>query len=194
MKPIRQAELNHYNETINSKFYQKARDIETEINSQAQELSDKKEKSFTKELKVEAKLKIAQDKYLKYKKFMEDKDKIERELMAGVRNACEVVENHLNNVNNARGWNLSFDGYDVRDEDPVHYFKMKIDKARFTEAFCFCNKNHKIKNILEAKKEYAKNILYSGGDINTVATELRNAFLEANIEFALPKSLLRISA
>ena len=82
MKPIRQAELNHYNETINSKFYQKARDIETEINSQAQELSDKKEKSFTKELKVEAKLKIAQDKYLKYKKFMEDKDKIERELMA----------------------------------------------------------------------------------------------------------------
>ena len=194
MKPIRQAELNHYNDTINNKFAQKARDIKTEIVQQAQQLSEKKKKSFLKELKVEAKLKKAELVYKKYKKFVEEKDRIERELQTQVRKMAEEVETHLDQYSNARGWHVSFDGYDIRDEDPVEYFHKKINDARYMEAENHCTKNHKIRNILEHKKEYAKNILYSGGDINTVASELKKAFEEAKIEFALPKSLIQNTA
>ena len=46
MKPIRQAELDHYKDQINSKFRTKASAIDAEIHQQAHDLRDKKKPSF----------------------------------------------------------------------------------------------------------------------------------------------------
>ena len=48
MKPIRQAELDHYKDQIDSKFRSKASAIDSQIQSQAQDLSDKKKSTFSK--------------------------------------------------------------------------------------------------------------------------------------------------
>jgi hypothetical protein len=66
--------------------------------------------------------------------------------------------------------------------------------ACFEEAKDRATKEHKLHSLLNSQQEYAKNILYSGGDINTVNIELKKAFNDAEIEFQLPKSLTQISA
>ena len=66
--------------------------------------------------------------------------------------------------------------------------------ACYEEAKSKARGDHKLFHVLEAKQEYAKNILYSGGDINNVNIELKRAFEEADIGFQLPKSLIQISA
>ena len=53
MKPIRSNELEHYKEEINKKFRYKAQAIESEIQQEAQTLSDKKKPSFQKLVKVD---------------------------------------------------------------------------------------------------------------------------------------------
>ena len=56
MKPIRREELNHLENTIKSKFRSKANAVDSEIQQQAQELSDKKKPKFPAACKVDKKL------------------------------------------------------------------------------------------------------------------------------------------
>jgi hypothetical protein len=76
----------------------------------------------------------------------------------------------------------------------VNYFERAMRDACFEEAKTKATKDHKLHSLLNSQQEYAKNILYSGGDINTVNIELKKAFNDAEIEFQLPKSLTQISA
>ena len=69
MKPIRQAELDHYKDQIDSKFRSKASAIDSEIQSQAQDLSDKKKSTFSKACKVDKKLSILIGEMVFSKKF-----------------------------------------------------------------------------------------------------------------------------
>ena len=194
MKPIRSNELLYLDKVITDKFYAKKRDVETEISQRGQTLAEKAEKHFAKELKVEAKLKAVREAYKKYAEFVETKERMERELHAKVKNASERVEEHLREYNNARNWDISFSEYEVRDGNPAEHFERRIRDACFQEPKNQARKEHKLFHVLEAKQEYAKNILYSGGDINNVNIELKRAFEEADIGFQLPKSLIQISA
>jgi hypothetical protein len=194
MKPIRSNELLYLDKVINDKFYAKKRDVETEISQQAQTLADKAEKHFAKELKVEVKLKAVGEAYKKYANFIETKERMERELFGQVNNACMAVREHLDKYEQARNWGLTFRDYEIKDENPVVYFERKMRDACYEEAKSKARSDHKLFHVLEAKQEYAKNILYSGGDINNVNIELKRAFEEADIGFQLPKSLIQISA
>ena len=194
MKPIRSNELLYLEKVINDKFRAKSKDVETEISQQAQKLADKAEKHFAKELKVEAKLKAVSEAYKKYATFTETKERMERELLASVNHKCEEVAEHLKKYNDPRDWDLSFDGHNVQDENPVDYFERKMREACYIEAKAKARSDHKLFHVLEAKQEYAKNILYSGADIHNVNVELKQAFQEADIGFQLPNSLMQITA
>ena len=194
MKPIRSNELLYLDKVIHDKFHAKKRDVETEISQQAQTLADKAEKHFAKELKVEAKLKAVGEAYKKYANFIETKERMERELFAQVDNACRAVKEHLDKYDQARNWGISFRDYEIKEANPVNYFESRMREACFEEAKNKARKDHKLFHVLENKQEYAKNILYSGGDINNVNIELKRAFEEADIGFQLPKSLIQISA
>ena len=194
MKPIRSNELLYLEKVINDKFYAKKKDVETEISQLALKIADKAEKHFAKELKVEAKMKAVAEAYKKYASFTETKERMERELLASVRSKCEEVAEHLDKYNDPRDWNLSFDGHEVREENPADYFERKLRDACYIEAKAKARSDHKFFHVLEAKQEYAKNILYSGADIHNVNIELKRAFQEADIGFQLPNSLMQITA
>ena len=194
MRPIRSNELLYLDKVIHAKFQAKNKDVETEISQQAQTLADKAIKHFAKELKVEAKLKAVGEAYKKYAEFIETKERMERELYAQADNACRAVKEHLDKYEQARNWGLTFRDYEIKDENPVVYFERKMRDACYEEAKSKARSDHKLFHVLEAKQEYAKNILYSGGDINNVNIELKRAFEEADIGFQLPKSLIQISA
>jgi hypothetical protein len=57
-------------------------------------------------------------------------------------------------------------------------------EACFEEAKAKATKEHKIYNLLNAQQEYAKNILYSGGDINTVNIELKKHLATLKLNFS----------
>ena len=193
MKPIRSNELLYLDKVINDKFCNKRQDVGTEISQQAQTLADKASKHFPKELKVEKKLTNLNEAYKEYAKFIKNKEVVEDELRTNVKNLAEQVEEHLDKYKQSRGWDIRFDGYDIRDDNPINYFERAMREACFEEAKAKATKEHKIYNLLNAQQEYAKNILYSGGDINTVTIELKKAFSDAQIEFQLPKSLVQLS-
>ena len=196
MKPIRREELEHYREEINKKFRHKAQAIESEIQQEAQELSDKKKPSFQKLVKVDKKMANLIEAEKKYKKHLMNKDAIERKLLEDVRKKAKEVEDHCNRVKNVRDWSDNFSGYSHRheiDDQASDYFMGQLDDACYQEAFKSVQSNHKLRQILESKRELAYNILYSGGDINAILSELVKAFKSADIEYAVPSSLLQLS-
>jgi len=194
MKPIRSNELLYLDKVINEKFYNKRQDVATEISQEAQTFADKAGKHFPKELKVEKKLNDLNKAYKDYAEFIRNKEVVEDELRSKVKNLAEQVEEHLDKYRQSRNWDVRFDGYDVRDDNPINYFERAMRDACFEEAKAKATKEHKLHSLLNSQQEYAKNILYSGGDINTVNIELKKAFNDAEIEFQLPKSLTQISA
>ena len=77
--------LSNYKEEINKKFRYKAQAIESEIQQEAQTLSDKKKPSFQKLVKVDKKMTNLIEAEKKYKKHLMNKDAIERKLLEDVR-------------------------------------------------------------------------------------------------------------
>ena len=196
MKPIRSNELEHYKEEINKKFRHKAQAIESEIQQEAQTLSDKKKPSFQKLVKVNKKLANLIEAEKKYKKHLMNKDAIERKLLEDVRKKAKEVEDHCTRVRNVRNWEESFSNYSHRheiDDQASDYFISQLNEACYQEALKHITQNHKLRQILESKRELAYNILYSGGDINAILGELVKAFKSADIEYAVPNSLLQLS-
>ena len=195
MKPIRSNELDHYKSQIDNKFRSKATAIDTEINQQAQEASDKMKPKFSKLLKVDKKLSSLIEAEKKYTAYIKNKDDVEERLLNKVRKNAKIVEDHLARIGNVRSWNRrAFDDYEIKDIDnqPSEYFLDKLDSACFDESEKYAKKNHKLRWELQAKKEYAENILYSGGDINSILKELCVAFKTAGITYQIPKSLLAL--
>ena len=195
MKPIRSNELDHYKSQIDNKFKSKATAIDTEINQQAQEASDKMKPKFAKLLKVDKKLSSLIEAEKKYTAYIKNKDDVEERLLNQVRKNAKLVEIHLARLSNVRSWNReNFDGYELKDLDsqPSDYFTEKLDSICFDEAEKHAKKHHKLRWELQAKKEYAENILYSGGDINSILKELCVAFKTAGITYQIPKSLLAL--
>ena len=75
----------------------------------------------------------------------------------------------------------------------LFHFESQLNDACYQEAIKHVTDNHKLRKILESKRELAYNILYSGGDINAILGELVKAFKSADIEYAVPNSLLQLS-
>jgi predicted nucleic acid-binding Zn-ribbon protein len=116
MKPIRSNELLYLDKVINDKFYAKRKDVETEISQTAQAISDKADKHFPKELKVDSKLKTLNQAYKQYADFIQTKERMENDLRTKVKNLAEQVEEHLDKYKQSRNWDVRFDGYDLRDD------------------------------------------------------------------------------
>ena len=195
MKPIRREELNHLENTIKSKFRSKANAVDSEIQQQAQELSDKKKPKFPAACKVDKKLDRLKAAEKKYKAYVTSKDSVEKKLLEAVAKEARAVEQHLERLAQTRsGWDRSFNGYETKhiDDPASDYFIDKLERICYDEALEYCRNNHKLSHELENKKEMAENILYSGGDINSIVRELAKTFKSAGIVYYVPQSLLQL--
>ena len=80
MTPIRKDEKEYNLNRARNLFRDKAQSVNTEIQQQAQDLSDKKKPTFQKLVKVDKKMSALIDAEKRYKKHMQNKDATEKKL------------------------------------------------------------------------------------------------------------------
>ena len=117
MTPIRKDEKEYNLNRARNLFRDKAQSVRTEIQQQAQDLSDKKKPSFQKLVKVDKKMTALIDAEKKYKKHMQNKDATEKKLFYDMQKKAKEVSEHLKRVSNVRSWDKSFNNFNVSDID-----------------------------------------------------------------------------
>ena len=194
MKPIRSNELEFFKEMIKDKFYDKKETLRTQMTSEAQKLSDKKQPLMAKQCGVEAelkKLKVADD---KYREFKATKQLQERKLLETVEEIGQVLSSKLQRMAKARNWDKNFDNFSPRtDNDSADYFINRLNDCCYDEAYKQVKSNHTVYNQLNSMKSECEIILHTGSDINSVVTTLKGAMKKADIELPVPNNLLQIA-
>jgi len=194
MKPIRSNELEFFKEMIKDKFYDKKETLRTQMTSEAQKLSDKKQPLMAKQCGVEAelkKLKVADD---KYREFKATKQLQERKLLETVEEIGQVLSSKLQRMAKARNWDKNFDNFSPRtDNDSADYFINRLNDCCYDEAYKQVKSNHTVYNQLNNMKSECEIILHTGSDINSVVTTLKGAMKKADIELPVPNNLLQIA-
>lgn len=194
MKPIRSNELEFFKEMIKDKFYDKKETLRTQMTSEAQKLSDKKQPLMAKQCGVEAelkKLKVADD---KYREFKATKQLQERKLLETVEEIGQVLSSKLQRMAKARNWDKNFDNFSPRtDNDSADYFINRLNDCCYDEAYKQVKSNHTVYNQLNNMKSECEIILHTGSDINSVVTTLKGAMKKADIELPVPSNLLQLA-
>tara|TARA_R110001599_G_scaffold20462_7_gene77387 strand:+ start:991 stop:1608 length:618 start_codon:yes stop_codon:yes gene_type:complete len=196
MTPIRKPEQEFLLDMANKKFRNKAQSVDSEIQSKAQELADKKKPGFQKLVKVDKKMVTLIEAEKKYKKHLQSKDAIERKLLDDVRKKAQEVSEHLSRVKNVRNWNgVRFDDYSSRheiDDQASDHFMSELSDACYKESHKHIEDNHEIRNNLESKRELVMSIIYSGASLQSIQGELFKAYKSSGIEYYLPSTLLAL--
>jgi|TARA_B100000035_G_C20820757_1_gene474144 predicted nucleic acid-binding Zn-ribbon protein len=191
MKPIRSNELEFWTNTINEEFSTKKQIIETEINKDAQTMSEEKEDLMPKQSGVEKDLNDLQKADDEYRSFIRTKDEQERKLHQKVKDIGDRIQTKLERVAKVRNWDIGF-SWDSR-EDGAEYFYNKLKTACYDECYKIVRDDNKVYNELKQIKTACKIILNTGGDINTTVTALKEKMAEAKINLPIPKQMLQLS-
>ena len=192
MKPIRSNELEFFKELINSKFTDKQRSLDTEINIESEKLSDKRKVAFASECGVSKELKALEQADKKYRDFVRTKDQAERLLLDKVALIGNSLSEKLGRLSKNRDWNDSFHDFSPK-EDGVEFFITRLDNACYREAERHVKKGHKLFNALKEKKDNCKLIVHTGSDIQTTVQTLQSEMGSADISLSIPDKLLQIA-
>ena len=192
MKPLTKEVREFWLNTVDEEFREKRTAIETEINSQAQEMADKKQSTMANQCKVDKDLKALEIADNKYQQFLKTKAEMEDKLYTAVREAGTKVSDKLSRISNVRGWSISFDGFEPK-EDGVGYFVNKLNTACYDEAYKVVQSGHKVYNDLKQTKTACRIILNTGSDIESTVTTLKAEMGKAKINLPIPAKLLQIA-
>ena len=192
MKPLTKEVREFWLNTVDEEFKEKRTIIETEINSQAQDIADKKQSSMAKQCGVDKDLRELEIADKKYKDFLKTKEVMEDKLFWAVKEAGTKVSEKLARMSNVRGWNISFDGFEAK-EDGIAYFINKLNSACYDEASNHVRAGHKIYNDLKQTKTACRIILNTGSDIESTVTTLKAEMSKASINLPIPAKLLQIA-
>ena len=194
MTPIRKDEKEHLLSVCNKKFNLREQSVQTEIQKDAQELSDKKRASFLKLIKVDKKMATLIEAEKKYKKHVQNKDELEKRLLNDLVKKAKEVQDHLERVNRVRSWNKSFDdwrGHNI-DEPPSDEFIDTLNSACYDESDRHIENNHKLKAKLDDMRDQVIMTINSGLALATTQAEVKKIYNEAGIDYYLPQALLAL--
>ena len=133
MKPIRSNELEFFKELIKDKFYDKQEQIQSEIQFEADKLSEKKKSTFAKECGVDKDIKQLTKVNDEYLNFIRTKRVVEEKLLDKVNQMANAISNRLERLSKARQWDTNFNSFNAK-EDGVEYFTNKLDEVCYQEA------------------------------------------------------------
>ena len=194
MTPIRKDEKEYNLNRAKNLFRDKAQSVRTEIQQQAQDLSDKKKPSFQKLVKVDKKMTALIDAEKRYKKHMQNKDATEKKLFYDMQKKAKEVSEHLKRVSNVRSWDKSFSDFRVNDIDSPasDEFIEDLNSCCYDESFKYIEDNHKLNKILLNLHDKVEAVFQMGLSLHTAQIEAKKIYNEAGIEYYIPPALLQL--
>ena len=194
MTPIRKDEKEYNLNRAKNLFRDKAQSVRTEIQQQAQDLSDKKKPSFQKLVKVDKKMTALIDAEKKYKKHMQNKDATEKKLFYDMQKKAKEVSEHLKRVSNVRSWDKSFTDFRVNDIDSPasDEFIEDLNSCCYDESFKHIENNHKLRKVLQNLHDKVEAVFNMGLSLHTAQIEAKKIYNEAGIEYYIPPALLQL--
>ena len=194
MTPIRKDEKEYNLNRAKNLFRDKAQIVRTEIQQQAQDLSDKKKPTFQKLVKVDKKMAALIDAEKKYKKHMQNKDATEKKLFYDMQKKAKEVSEHLKRVSNVRSWDKSFTDFRVNDIDSPasDEFIEDLNSCCYDESFKYIEDNHKLRKILQDLHDRVEAVFNMGLSLHTAQMEAKKIYNEAGIEYYIPPALLAL--
>lgn len=191
MKPIRTQELEHIRLTISRKFEGRKSELESQMENEIQERTEKNIKPF----KVGLKIKAKEDQVIKAQadldNFLSTKESVEKRLMEKLKLAQESFFNHLDSWRKTRNWrDFDFESGTSCTQYPNKFFYLcKEETARHYKR----SPEGKALRDLERFKEQAQNYLYSGRSITQVWAGINGIFKQAEIQAEIPQEMLQIT-
>ena len=194
MTPIRKDEKEYNLNRAKNLFRDKAQSVRTEIQQQAQDLSDKKKPSFQKLVKVDKKMTALIDAEKRYKKHMQNKDATEKKLFYDMQKKAKEVSEHLKRVSNVRSWDKSFSDFRVNDIDSPasDEFIEDLNSCCYDESFKYIEDNHKLNKILLNLHDKVEAVFQMGLSLQMAQIEAKKIYNEAGIEYYIPPALLQL--
>lgn len=194
MTPIRKDEKEYNLNRARNLFRDKAQIVRTEIQQQAQDLSDKKKPTFQKLVKVDKKMAALIDAEKKYKKHMQNKDATEKKLFYDMQKKAKEVSEHLKRVSNVRSWDKSFTDFRVNDIDSPasDEFIEDLNSCCYDESFKYIEDNHKLRKVLQDLHDKVEAVFNMGLSLHTAQMEAKKIYNQAGIEYYIPPALLAL--
>ena len=194
MTPIRKDEKEYNLNRAKNLFRDKAQIVRTEIQQQAQDLSDKKKPTFQKLVKVDKKMAALIDAEKKYKKHMQNKDATEKKLFYDMQKKAKEVSEHLKRVSNVRSWDKSFTDFRVNDIDSPasDEFIEDLNSCCYDESFKYIEDNHKLRKVLQDLHDKVEAVFNMGLSLHTAQMEAKKIYNQAGIEYYIPPALLAL--
>jgi len=192
MKPTRKQELEYYDSLIDSKFIDKQNNLERAFNNEVDKVVQKSFKAFKKRIKIEGLMKDYIQAKKEYDVYKASKDMKEKALYNKAEERCQKIKSFIAEKSEVNQWDVRLS--DKWGDDTLHRpdeIESALKNACKVEAKRFVVKQPIKKEMeeLEAKKEEARNILYSGASLLTIVQELHKVFAKSNIRFQLPTTI-----
>ena len=144
----------------NRKFDTQVNIVETEIDSQAEEIVNKKIDQFPKELGFDKMIKELDKRCKALIKFQSEKAQIEYKLEMEAKKVADDIEDRFKRCQKLRKWETSISTVKVKEENAVDYINKKLRKVCFEEAEKFVRSKHKLYHALENKREKCLNTFH----------------------------------
>ena len=117
MQPLRKDHVDYYKDLTNRKFDKQVDIVETEIDSQAEEIVNKKINQFPKELGFDKMIKELDKRCKALVKFQSEKAQIEYKLEMEAKKVADDIEDRFKRFGKLRKWETSISTVKVKEEN-----------------------------------------------------------------------------
>jgi hypothetical protein len=178
--PIRQAEMDHIDHFLETKYDDRKNILKTEMQDTIDTESEENFDAFKEKLKL---TKLHQDVRIYFddhEKFANEMDTILLEKKGKLDNAINDLEVKLENWKKVRKWNTEIERSLIKHPDELDRLLKKICHEETSRDF-YSGPRGKALQMLDMSKEYCKNLLNAGQSLSTVWGVVRQEMAKEKI-------------
>ena len=178
--PIRQAEMDHIDHFLETKYDNRKNILKTEMQDTIDTESEENFDAFKEKLKL---TKLHQDVRIYFddhEKFANEMDTILLEKKGKLDNAINDLEVKLENWKKVRKWNTEIERSLIKHPDELDRLLKKICHEETSRDF-YSGPRGKALQMLDMSKEYCKNLLNAGQSLSTVWGVVRQEMAKEKI-------------
>ena len=165
--PIRQAEMDHIDHFLETKYDDRKNTLKTEMQDIIDKESEDNFEAFKDKLKINTMHKEVYAYYEDHKKFENEMDTILLEKKGKLDNAINTLEDKLEQWKKVRKWENEISRSLLKQPDELDRLLKKLCHEETTRDF-YKGPRGKSLQMLDMSKEYCKNLLNAGQSLATV--------------------------
>ncbi|MDC6476075.1 hypothetical protein PQZ72_02230 [Candidatus Pelagibacter sp.] len=165
--PIRQAEMDHIDHFLETKYDDRKNTLKTEMQDIIDKESEDNFEAFKNKLNVNKMHKEVSILYEDHKKFANEMDSILLEKKGKLDNAINTLEDKLEQWKKVRKWENEISRSLLKEPDELDRLLKKLCHEETTRDF-YKGPRGKSLQMLDMSKEYCKNLLNAGQSLATV--------------------------